>query len=268
MGTIDISYLSLGIGLLFAINTIILYMEIQDRPATCNSHRYGTHDCAAFLHRRLSEIPFLWNNPWINFLWVIVMILVASQTALARTQLKRRILLIPISVGFLCSVVCVGMYFIGIVLRLENVFSAQYFIPIFGILMGNMLSSNVIALNTYYSGLKREQQLYRYLLGNGATRTEAQAPFIRQAIIKAFSPLIANISVMGLVAFPGTMIGQILGGSSPNVAIKYQMMIMVITFTASMLSLMITISLASRKSFDAYGKLRPVMVEKKVKSKP
>ena len=68
---------------------------------------------------------------------------------------------------FLCSVVCVGMYFIGIVLRLENVFSAQYFIPIFGILMGNMLSSNVIALNTYYSGLKREQQLYRYLLGNG-----------------------------------------------------------------------------------------------------
>ena len=64
---------------------------------------------------------------------------------------------------------------------------------------------------------------------------------------------------------PGTMIGQILGGSSPNVAIKYQMMIMVITFTASMLSLMITISLASRKSFDAYGKLLPVMVEKKGK---
>lgn len=61
------------------------------------------------------------------------------------------------------------------------------------------------------------------------------------------------------------MIGQILGGSSPNVAIKYQMMIMVITFTASMLSLMITISLASCKSFDAYGKLLPVMVEKKGK---
>ena len=75
-----------------------------------------------------------------------------------------------------------------------------------------MLSSNVIALNTYYSGLKREQQLYRYLLGNGATRQEAQAPFIKQAIITSFSPLIANIAVMGLVALPGTMIGQILGG--------------------------------------------------------
>ena len=122
--------------------------------------------------------------------------------------------------------------------------------------MGNMLSSNVIALNTYYSGLKRVQQLYRYLLVYGATRQEAQAPFIRQAIIKSFSPLIANIAVMGLVALPGTMIGQILGGSSPNVAIKYQMMIMVITFTASMLSLIISISLASPQSFDAYGKMQ------------
>ena len=59
--------------------------------------------------------------------------------------------------------------------------------------MGNMLSSNVIALNTYYSGLKREQQLYRYLLGNGATRQEAQAPFIRHTIIKSFSPRLRTL---------------------------------------------------------------------------
>ena len=57
------------------------------------------------------------------------------------------------------------------------------------------------------------------------------------------------------------MIGQILGGSSPNVAIKYQMMIMVITFTASMLSLMITISLASRKSFDECGRMLQITKE-------
>ena len=33
------------------------------------------------------------------------------------------------------------------------------------------------------------------------------------------------MAVTGLVALPGTMIGQILGGSSPHVAIKYQIMI-------------------------------------------
>lgn len=81
----------------------------------------------------------------------------------------------------------VGLYFLGFVLKLDNIFSAQYFIPVFGIIMGNMLGVNVIGLNTYYAGLRREQQLYYFLLGNGATRNEAIAPFVRQALIKAFS---------------------------------------------------------------------------------
>ncbi|MDR0939707.1 MAG: ABC transporter permease [Mediterranea sp.] len=258
MGTIDISYFNLFAGLLLLGIPFFYLWKFKTgllRAAVIGSLRMIVQ---LFLIGMYLKYLFQWNNPWVNSLWVIIMILVAGQTALGRTGLRTRILLIPISVGFLCSVTLIGFYFIGVVLRLNNVFSAQYFIPIFGILMGNMLSSNVIALNTYYSGLKREQQLYRYLLGNGATRQEAQAPFIKQAIVKAFSPLVANIAVMGLVALPGTMIGQILGGSSPHVAIKYQMMIMVITFTASMLSLMITISLASRKSFDAYGKLLDV----------
>ena len=103
---------------------------------------------------------FLWDNPWINFLWVFIMVFVATETALSRTRLKRRILMIPLAIGFLASAILVGLYFLGVVLRLDNIFGAQYMIPIFGILMGNMLSSNVIALNTFYSNLMREQQLY------------------------------------------------------------------------------------------------------------
>ncbi len=258
MGTIDISYLHLLIGLLLLV--IPVYYLWKYKTGLVKATLIGTLRMIVqlFLIGMYLKYLFLWDKPWINFLWVIIMVFVAGQTALVRTGLKRSVLLVPFSIGFLCSAVVVGLYFIGIVLQLDNIFSAQYFIPIFGILMGNMLSSNVIALNTFYSGLKREEQMYRYLLGNGATRQEAQAPFIKQALIKSFSPLIANIAVMGLVALPGTMIGQILGGSSPNVAIKYQMMIMVITFTASMLSLMITIKLAAHKSFDSYGKLLPV----------
>lgn len=265
MGTIDISYTSLGIGLLLL--AIPFYYLWKYETGLVKATAWGTLRMIVqlFLIGFYLKYLFEWNKPWINFLWVIIMVFVAAQTALQRTSLKASILLIPISVGFLSSAVLIGMYFIGIVLQLDNVFSAQYFIPIFGILMGNMLSSNVVALNAYYSGLQREQQLYYYLLGNGATRKEAQAPFIRTAIIKSFSPLIANIAVMGLVALPGTLIGQILGGSSPNVAIKYQMMIMVITFSASMLSLMITIAIASRKSFDTYGRLLPVNKQKKAK---
>jgi putative ABC transport system permease protein len=68
------------------------------------------------------------------------------------------------------------------------------------------------------------------------------------------------MAVMGLVSMPGTMIGQILGGSDPSIAIKYQIIIVVITFVASMLSLVITIVLAQRKSFDNMGRMKDVFI--------
>ena len=195
----------------------------------------------------------------INSVWVFIMVYIASETALTRTRVKRSVLMMPLVIGFVVAGVLIGLYFLGIVLKLDNVFSAQYFIPIMGILLGNMLTVNVIAVGTFYSTLQREQNLYYFLLGNGASRSEALKPFVRQAIVKSFSPTIANMAVMGLVSLPGTMIGQILGGSSPHVAIKYQIMIVVITMSASMLSLMIAIQLSSKRAFDGYGRMKQVM---------
>lgn len=255
MGTIDISYWSLLIGLLMMCIPVYYLWKFKTGLVQSTLIAVVRMLVQLFLIGMYLKYLFILNHPLINFLWVFIMVVVAAETALVRTRIQRKILLIPISIGFLISVIIIGTYFLGLVLKLDNIFNAQYFIPIFGILMGNMLSVNVIGLNTFYSGLQREQQQYYYLLGNGATHQEAQAPFIKQALIKAFSPCIANMAVMGLVALPGTMIGQILGGSSPNVAIKYQMMIVVITFTASMFSIMITIKLAARRSFDEYGRL-------------
>lgn len=263
MGTIDISYWNLAVGLLMMGIPIYYLWKFKTGLVQSTLIAVGRMLVQLFLIGVYLKYLFILNMPVINILWVLIMTCVASETAVIRTRLKRSILYIPIFVGFMGSAILIGSYFLGLVLKLDNIFNAQYFIPIFGILMGNMLSVNIIGLNTYYSGLQREQQQYYYLLGNGATRQESQAPFIRQALIKAFSPCIANMAVMGLVALPGTMIGQILGGSSPNVAIKYQMMIVVITFTASMLSIMITISIASRRSFDQYGRLIRVFKENK-----
>lgn len=258
MGSIDITYFNLLIGLL--LTAIPLYFLWKFETGLVKATGIGIIRMTIqllFVGIYLKYV-FEWNSPWIKLAWGIIMILVASQTAMVRTNLKKEVILLPVMVGFLTGVLTIGIYFLAVVLRISDVFNAQYFIPVFGILMGNMLSSNVIALNAYYTGIIREQQLYYYYLGNGATLAEARAPFIGEAMKKAFSPLIANMAVMGIVALPGTMIGQILGGSSPNVAIKYQIMIIVINFTASMLSLVITIRLSSRNSFDKRGVLKPV----------
>lgn len=259
MGTIDISYISLLVGMLLLFIPIYYIWRYETKllKAICiGSVRMVVQMLFIGVYLRYL---FEWDNPVINSLWVFVMVYIAAETALTRTRVRRSILMLPLVVGFVVAGILIGIYFLGIVLKLDNVFSAQYFIPIMGILLGNMLTVNVIAVGTFYSTLQREQNLYYYLLGNGASRSEALKPFVRQAIVKSFSPTIANMAVMGLVSLPGTMIGQILGGSSPHVAIKYQIMIVVITMSASMLSLIMAIQLSSKRAFDGYGRMKQVM---------
>ncbi len=262
MGTTDISYIGLAVGLLLMAAPIWFFRMFgvrQIRPTLIAVARMVVQ---LFLIGLYLRYLFEWNSPWVNILWVLLMVVVASLTASHRTRLRRRVILLPLMAGLLGAALVVGLYFLVFVLRLSHPFDARYFIPIMGILMGNMLGVCVMGLNTFYDGLQRERQLYYYLLGNGATHLEAVMPFVRRAIERSFAPCIANMAVMGIVSLPGTMIGQILGGSAPGIAIKYQMMIIVITFSASMLALMVTLHLADRRSFDVHGRLRDVRTGK------
>lgn len=204
---------------------------------------------------------FDWNNMWINIGWLLLMTAVCAIDLIKRIRLSVKVMFIPVYFAVFLSLSFIAVYFLKGVIGMEHLFDSRYFIPICGILLGNILSSNVIGLNAFYSGVMREQQLYHYLLGNGATIQEAQMPFIRQALIKSFNPAIASMAVMGLIALPGTMIGQILGGSSPELSIRYQIMIMVINFTASMLALLISLHFSVRYTFDRYGRLRKEVIK-------
>lgn len=255
MQTTDISNISMLLGLLLMALPIYFFGKYNTGMVKSTIIAVVRMVVQLLLVGLYLKYLFLWDNPLLNIAWVLIMVVVATETSLTRTKLKRSVMMIPLLVGFITASLLIGGYFLGIVLELDNIFDAQYFIPILGILMGNMLGVNVIGLNTFYYNLMREKSCYYYLIGNGATVDEATAPFVRQALTRAFSPAIANMAVMGLVALPGTMIGQILGGSSPDVAIKYQMMIIVITISASIISLMSTLYLSKRASFDAMGRI-------------
>ena len=245
--TSDISYIGMILGLLLMLLPLYFFFRFKTGQIISTLIATARMVVQLLLIGLHLKYLFLWNNPFINILWVFIMVIVAAFTGVHRAHLRFKTMLIPLICGFFASAFAVGMFFLVFVLQLRYPFDARYFVPVMGILMGNMLSVCVIGLTTFYDGLHREQGQYYYLLGNGASRIEAVTPFLRKALDKSFAPCIANMAVMGIVSLPGTMIGQILGGSAPGIAIKYQMMIIVITFTASILALMLTIYLSERK---------------------
>ena len=198
---------------------------------------------------------FTANNPWLNFAWVGAISLVANHHILQRAGLSRR-LFWPIFTGVLLAAVLTLTLFLAVVVRPDPLYDARYLIPLAGMVLGNCLRSNVIALERFYNGLRSRQDAYLAALFLGATVREATLPYLRRAASAALAPNLATMSTMGLVSLPGMMTGQILGGAVPLVAIKYQVLIMLGIFFNLCVSLVLTMLLSQQAAFNEYGLLR------------
>ncbi len=196
------------------------------------------------------------NSALINSIWVVLMILVGVFTSINRIGLNWRIFVFPMILASLTSVLIIDTFFLGFVIKLDYVFDARYFIPITGMVLGNSLNHNIVGLTTYYSGLSGKRDLYYFLLTNSGDSSVAKRPFIAEAVKRGLNPLIATMTVIGLISLPGVMTGQILGGSSPIVAIKYQVMIMLAIFTGCTLNLFLTILFSNRYVFDDFQRFK------------
>jgi len=175
---------------------------------------------------------FHWNNLWLNLMWVAIMLLVANYSIVGSSGLRLRQLFWPALLGVGGGTALVIALFVVVILQPQPLFDARYLVPIAGMVLGNCLRGNVVGLERFYAGLRRDQEAYLTRLLLGATRREALRPHLRDAVRAALTPMIASMATMGLVSLPGMMTGQILGGSMPMLAIKYQIAIMIVIFTA------------------------------------
>lgn len=63
-------------------------------------------------------------------------------------------------------------------------------------------------------------------LALGASPRQAFAPAVRAAVRSALIPTLNGLVTVGLVALPGMMTGQIVSGTAPQQAVRYQIVIM------------------------------------------
>lgn len=250
-GVQDISWSDLSIGYLLIIIPVVVFNYYQTGMVKSALIAIARMTIQLLLVGVYLETIFKLNNVWVNLSWVGVMIVVASYTVIKRSGLNRKLFQIPILLSLIISVLLVDVYFLGVVVRLDFIFDARYFIPITGMMIGNCLSINIIALNTFYQKLNQAQLQYRFAIANGANKSEALRGFIAEALKKSLNPTIATTAVVGLISLPGMMTGQILGGSNPSVAIKYQIMIMVTILVSSLITVVLSIFISNKFVFDS-----------------
>ncbi len=102
-----------------------------------------------------------------------------------------------------------------------------------GMVLGNTLTSVSLALQTLSEGALRERNAIDARIALGATRLQAFSGVLRTALRTATTPLLNTMAVAGVVTLPGMMAGQIIAGTDPGEAAKYQIMIMFVLAGAS-----------------------------------
>lgn len=203
------------------------------------------------------------NNPWLNGLWILLMLLVADLSILRRAGLKVRYFFLATFTAIAASILFTTAYLVILVIQPALYYDARYIVPLAGMILGNCLQGNVIALERFYSALRKSEQEYETFLMLGATRWEAVRPYFRAAIKAAVNPTIAGMATMGLVSLPGMMTGQILGGSEPWIAVKYQIAIMICIFSSTVIASIINLKLSLNIAFDVFDVLKTEVFEKR-----
>jgi putative ABC transport system permease protein len=135
-------------------------------------------------------------------------------------------------------------------------YTPQYAIPLLGMLLGNTMNGIALSMDRMTETLWQQRQVVEQRLLLGQSAAEATAEIRRQAMRSGMIPIINSMAAAGLVSLPGMMTGQILGGSSPMDAVKYQILIMFLIAAGTGFGIMSAMWLLSRKLFDERDRLR------------
>tara|TARA_Y100001970_G_scaffold138304_1_gene170214 strand:- start:110 stop:610 length:501 start_codon:yes stop_codon:yes gene_type:complete len=118
------------------------------------------------------------------------------------------------------------------VLQLEPWYLPRYIIPLAGMIFASSMNGISLAAERLRSEIKENVNY------NNATNI---------ALKTALIPITNSLFAVGLVSLPGMMTGQILSGISPHIAIRYQIMVMCMIFSAVGLSSYLFLTIAKNK---------------------
>lgn len=141
-------------------------------------------------------------------------------------------------------------FFMLVVLKLDPWYDPRYFIPIGGMIIGKTMTGISLGVNNLLIGMKEQKEKVEGALILGATPKQASKKIINQAFDSAMLPTVNAMVGMGIIFLPGMMTGQIISGTSPLVAVEYQIAIMLGIAGTVALTVVIFLHLAYKTFFN------------------
>lgn len=178
---------------------------------------------------------FLWNKAWLNVLWVLLAGGVSTVV-----YCRKRWLSVPVFLGMLLPTFVAGLVVVALAGG-SRLLDAWWLLPVMTVLQADALFVCRHGLSSYAMNVKVHQGLNEYLLGNGATTLEALHPFVVSAVKRAFTPVLSQLLLVGVVFVPSMLGGLLICGIEPLQAVAFLALLTAAALCSTLLSLLFTL---------------------------
>jgi putative ABC transport system permease protein len=148
------------------------------------------------------------------------------------------------------------LFALHIIVGVEPWYNPQYAIPLLGMMLGNTMSGVTLSINHLTQSSWQRHALIEARLILGSDWKEAISEIQKESIRIGMIPIINAMAAAGVVSLPGMMTGQILSGTPPLEAVKYQIMIMFLIAAGTGFGIITAVWIGCRRLFDNRQRLR------------
>lgn|SRR5699024_5211292 len=171
-----------------------------------------------------------------NYIYLSLMVILMIVAATVNTQKKGKSIqgiIWKIIVTFVFIEVLTQGILIGLKITPPT---AQYIIPISGMVIGNSMVLGILFLNRFTAELESHQEQTELILSLGGTPKQAIHKQLITSIQASTLPTIEKQKTIGLVQLPGMMSGQIIAGADPVQAVIFQLLILFLLLTTAVIT--------------------------------
>jgi putative ABC transport system permease protein len=194
---------------------------------------------------------------WVSML-AMVMLLVAGREVMAR-QHRRFGGAWGYGLGTLSmfvSAFTTTIFALLVIVGTDPWYAPQYAIPLLGMMLGNTMNGVALALDRLTTSAWQQRGVIEARLTLGQEWRLAIGDITRESVRVGMIPIINAMAAAGIVSLPGMMTGQILSGTPPLEAVKYQILIMFMIAAGTGFATMAASWIGARHLFDERCRLR------------
>ena len=197
-----------------------------------------------------------------NLLWVcfiaFVMLFIAGRETITRQ--KRRFIgwwgfAFGTSAMFVSSFT-LTLFALKVIIDVKPWYMPQYSIPLLGMMFGNTMNGISLSMDRLTQSAWQHMEIIEERLSLGQDWRQAVGDICSDSIRIGLIPVINAMAAAGIISLPGMMTGQILAGTPPVEAVKYQILIMFLLATGTGFGVIVAVRMGAKRLFDNRQRLR------------